>query len=77
MLKMTAFLTRIVFISHLNRCRLIFVVFSVSTQIFNVNVWQTRNQQLEFLFVEDRDQTLRNNVVESLQKCVESVKEEI
>ena len=49
------------------------MVFSVRFQVIQVNVWKAGNQQLEFLFIEDRNQTFRNDVVETLQEGVKLV----
>lgn len=59
---------------YLNRCRLIFMIFSVCTQIFNVDIWQTGDEQLKLLFIEDRNESLRDDVVESFKECIQSKK---
>ena len=47
---------------------MVLVVFGVGFQVFDVDVGQTRHEQLDLLLVEDRDHSLGNNVVKSVQK---------
>lgn len=47
------------------------MILGVGSQVFDVDVWQAGNQKLEFLLVEDRNQSLRDDVVEAFQKCAE------
>ena len=49
------------------------MVFSIRFQVIQVNVWKPRDQQLEFLFVEDGNQTFGNDVVKTFQKGVKLV----
>jgi hypothetical protein len=41
------------------------VVFCVASPVVNVNVGKARNQKLQFLLIEDRDQLCWDNFVES------------
>lgn len=52
------------------------MVFSICTQVFNVNVGETRNKKFKFLFVEDRNESLGDDVIKTFQECVESKKKE-
>lgn len=56
---------------YLNRVGLVFVIFCVCAQVFDVNIGQARDQKFELLLVENRNQSLRDDVVKALQKCVE------
>ena len=47
---------------------MVLVVFGVGFQVFDVDVGQTRHEQLDLLLVEDRDHSLGNDVVKSVQK---------
>lgn len=59
-------------VSYLYWVRLVFVVFGVRFEVLDINVWQTRNQQFQFLFIEYWDQTLRDDIVESFEESVQS-----
>ena len=50
---------------HLKGIRSVFVIFGVRFQIFDVDVRKTRDQQFQFLFVENGNETLRNDAVET------------
>ena len=41
------------------------MVFSMILPVIDVDVWQTRDEELELLFVEDCDQLWRDNVMEA------------
>jgi hypothetical protein len=41
------------------------VVLSVVLPVVNVDVWQTRNQKLKLLLIEDRDELSRDDVMEA------------
>lgn len=49
------------------------MIFSVGSQVFDINVWQSGDEKLELLFVKDRNESLGDYVVEAFQKCVESI----
>lgn len=50
------------------------MIFTICLQVFNIHVWQTRDEQFQLLLVENRNQTLRYNVVESLKERSQSKK---
>ena len=50
---------------------LILVILRVSLQILDINGWQTRQEQLQFLFVEDADESARDDTVESFEESCE------
>ena len=47
------------------------MVFRIGLQIVNVDAWQTRYEQLEFLLVENGDEGLGNDLVEALQETLD------
>lgn len=51
---------------------LVLVVFSIGFQILNINIWQSRDQQLQLLLIEDGNQALWNYVIEALQESIKS-----
>ena len=53
---------------NLQRVGRVLVVFSIASQILKVYLRQTRYQELKLLFVENRDQTLRYDLIKALQK---------
>ena len=53
----------------LQRVGLVLVVLCVGLEIVDVNVGQSRQQQLEFLLVEDGDESTWYYVVEAFQEC--------
>lgn len=63
--------------TYLNRIDLVLVVFGVDLQIFNVNIRQSADEQLQLLFVEYGNQSFRNYVVETFQKGVQSAQAEL
>ena len=56
---------------NLRRSALLVVVLGGVLPVVDINVRQTRDEQLEFLLVEDRDELRRDNVVEAAQESVE------
>lgn len=50
---------------HLRGRSCVVVVFCVASPVVNVNVGKARNQKLQFLLIEDRDQLCWDNFVES------------
>lgn len=49
----------------LRRCRCVVVVVGVVLPVVDVDVWQTGDEELKLLFVEDSDQFSRDDVVEA------------
>ena len=47
------------------------MILSIRLQIIDIKRGQTRHKQLNFLFVEDRDETLRNDVIEAVEETVQ------
>lgn len=45
------------------------MVLGVVVQVLDVDAGQAGDEQLEFLLVEDRDQPLRDDLVEAFQEC--------
>ena len=41
------------------------MVFSMILPVIDIDIWQTRDEELKLLFVEDCDQLWRDNVVEA------------
>lgn len=54
--------------SYLDRTGLVFVIFGVGLQVININSGETGNKQLQFLLSEDGDESLWNDLIESLQE---------
>ena len=50
---------------HLRGRSRVVVVFRVASPVVNVNIGKTRNQKLQFLLIEDRDQFCWDNFVET------------
>ena len=57
--------------TNLQRVPLVLVVFGVRLQVIDVDRWQSGDEQLQLLLVEDRDETLRDDVIESLEESVQ------
>ena len=53
---------------NLKRCRLVFVVLSVGAEIINVERRQSRDEQLQLLLVEYRNEALGNDAVETVEE---------
>lgn len=58
--------------SYLDRRCLIFMVLCICTQVLDVDIGQSGDKQFKLLLVENRDESFRDDVIESFQKCVES-----
>ena len=56
---------------YLEGCRLVFVVFCICFQVFNIHIWQPRDQQLQFLFIEDRNQPFWYDIIEAFQEAID------
>ena len=50
---------------------MIFVVFGVGLEVVDVDGRQAGDEQLQLLFVENRDEPLGNNVVKAVEKRVD------
>ena len=50
---------------------LILVILRVGLQILDINGWQTRQEQLQFLLVEDADESARDDTVEAFKEGCE------
>lgn len=50
------------------------MIFSIGSQVVNVNSGKARYQQLQLLLIEDGDEALGNDVVEALQEGIQPAK---
>lgn len=56
---------------YLDWAGLVLVIFSVSLEVIDVNSWQARNEQFQLLLSEDGDQSLGDDLIETLKKGCE------
>ena len=56
--------------THLKRVLSVLVVLRVGLKVIDVNVGQTRNEQLQFLLIEDGDKVFGDDVIEPLEEAV-------
>ena len=58
--------------TYLQGVGLVFMVFSVGAQVIYVNGGKAGDQQFQFLLVEDGDEALWNDVIETFQEGIQS-----
>ena len=59
-------------VTYLQGVGLVFMVFSVGAQVIYVNGGKAGDQQFQLLLVEDGDEALWNDVIETFQEGIQS-----
>ena len=60
--------------SYLQGVGLVFVVFSVGAEVIYINSGETRDEKLQLLLIEDGDEALGNDIIETFQESIQSGK---